>query len=437
MDTAVLDPSRQPAFGTARPRARRRPLLGGLLVKEGLINRVQLEKALALQQALESPQLLGQILVEQKLVTPFELHSVLQKYRKEYRLGDVLIETRVITKEQLDLALVHQRKSDLSLGEILMRLDLITESQLKRALCIQLRISFVDLDGWTLDPGLSRFVSESYARHHCVVPIAKGEDWLTLAMDDPTDFEVPDELRSSTGCRILVVAATRAAIDRALARLYGERAAPGPERRDERLPDAPATVRDEVEPIPPRPVETTGDLPAPADEARIHPAPPAAGSASGEPPAEGSALPEVAFGAIRSGIDVVRRLVTRWESSIASVEGLLRERDEQRVAIERLEGELQELRSVREALRRALDAKALALTELQAAHAALLREEEEERLALAELRDRYDALLRDRQFVTDQLDAVFRRLRPSSDGRPSRPGEPAPAPELPGAAPRG
>ena len=73
-------------------RPRRHPFLGGLLVKDRLINEAQLERALALQEQAEPRPLLGQLLVDQKLLTPHELKVVLAKYRREHLLGDILVE---------------------------------------------------------------------------------------------------------------------------------------------------------------------------------------------------------------------------------------------------------------------------------------------------------------------------------------------------------
>ena len=206
-----------------RVRARRQPLLGGLLVKERLINQVQLDRVLALQQEREPRPLLGQLLLDEKLLTPHELNAVLSKYDREHLLGDLLVETNVITFAQLETALAAQRQTNTPLGETLIRLGLITERQLKHALSIQLRIAFVDLDDRPIDPELASLISESYARHHQLMPIARVNDRIVLAMADPTDAGLVTELRSCTGCGIDVVTTTTDALERAFARAYGAR----------------------------------------------------------------------------------------------------------------------------------------------------------------------------------------------------------------------
>ncbi len=81
---------------------------------------------LALQEQVEPRSLLGQLLVDQKLLTPHELNVVLAKYRREHLLGDILIETNVVTSAQLpsaqlDAALTRQQRTGAPLGETLIK----------------------------------------------------------------------------------------------------------------------------------------------------------------------------------------------------------------------------------------------------------------------------------------------------------------------------
>jgi Fe2+ or Zn2+ uptake regulation protein len=198
----------------------RRRLLGDLLVREGLISAQQLHEALQEQAGLQTYAPLGQILVDRNVLAQNQLNRVLDKYHKKNRLGDILVETNVITEEQLAEALDHQRRTGCRLGDALVQLTLVTESQMKEALCKQFHVPFIDLDAVALDHALGELVSAAYATHHRVVPIAKLEDRLTVAIDDPAATEVIEDLRAATGCTIDVVIATDAAIQRAQAHLY-------------------------------------------------------------------------------------------------------------------------------------------------------------------------------------------------------------------------
>ena len=136
------------------------------------------------------------------------------------RLGDILVESGIVTADQLQEALVEQKKSKLKLGDHLLQSGYITEQQLIEILEYQLGIPHVSLFRMRLDPSLSAIVPEELARRHSLVPLKKEENKLTVAMVDPLDYYAIDELRMSTGFVINVVIATRDEIQRAISRLY-------------------------------------------------------------------------------------------------------------------------------------------------------------------------------------------------------------------------
>ncbi|MFD2369064.1 GspE/PulE family protein [Brevibacillus sp. GCM10020057] len=136
------------------------------------------------------------------------------------RLGDILVESGIITEEQLQEALAEQKKSKLKLGDHLLQSGYITEQQLIEILEFQLGIPHVSLFRYRLDPALSAIVPEELARRYSLIPLKKEENKLTVAMVDPLDYYAIDELRMSTGFVINVAIATRDEIGRAISRMY-------------------------------------------------------------------------------------------------------------------------------------------------------------------------------------------------------------------------
>ena len=399
MNVAELSATRGVPTIVHGARPRHHPFLGGLLVKDRLINQTQLERVLALQQQTEPRPLLGQMLVDQKLITPHELNAVLGKYRREHLLGDILVETNLLTSAQLETALASQRRTGAPLGETLVELGYITERQLKHALSIQLRIVFVDLDHRSIDPGLTAVISERYARHHRAIPIAKADGRIVLAMDDPTDADVVAEVRSCTGYEIDVATATADALERALARLYGQREHP--------VPVHPSMVgrvggagQDAMERMLPAAL-------APEQGASVRIGRGTADRGGGERERPGTAVDVV-----RAKMETIRQVARNWERRIDAVEALLRERLERRSEIERLTGDLQENRAALARTSQELDAKTQVLARLEVTHAVLLRDKEALGRSLRDLQERHDALLQDRQFAIDRVGAALRRLRP-------------------------
>ena len=197
--------------------------LGELLVQQGLVSATQLTDALARQQLEDERVPLGQILVNQKVVTQRQLDSILDAFGKRERLGEVLLRNGTITRQQLEQALAVQKKGRRPLGQTLIDLGYVDDAGMRQALAMQLGIPFLALDRMTVDRSLSRFINRNYARRHTVVPVAVAGQMLTICMDDPTQRGVVEELTRSTGKVITVVTASHESIGRALLRLYEER----------------------------------------------------------------------------------------------------------------------------------------------------------------------------------------------------------------------
>lgn len=200
--------------------------LGELLIAEELITSSQLEEALRAQRADDHHTPLGDVLIARKVITRDQLLSVLERHRRSSKLGDVLVKSREISRSQLAAALEEQRRTQEPLGAILLRLGSITEERLRVALCRALHIRFYSLDAIAVDLALRDLVSEAFAMTHRIVPLSRAGNLLVLAMDDPTQTRLVDELQARTGLTIEVITSTSAHITRALARLYRAETAP-------------------------------------------------------------------------------------------------------------------------------------------------------------------------------------------------------------------
>ena len=200
--------------------------LGDLLVAEGLVTPGQVAEAVRVQGTLDRYAPLGHILITQGLLTRDQLVTVLERHRRSSRLGTLLVKDGDVTREQIEEALVEQRRAGGGLGAALIKLGHITEERFRLALCRQLHIRFFPLETIPLDPTLRPLVNEKFALKHRAVPVARVGNTLVVAMDDPTQNVVVDELRRSTGCTIEVITSTAASITRVLERLYREEVRP-------------------------------------------------------------------------------------------------------------------------------------------------------------------------------------------------------------------
>ncbi len=124
------------------------------------------------------------------------------KQRESFRLGDLLIKVGAITNEQLKFALELQKEKRKKLGDVLQELEFVTEKQIIEALEFQLGIPQVDLEKYYIDPEIPRLVSEEFARKNKLIPIKKQGMTLHVAMSDPLNIIVINDLEIVTGFQV-------------------------------------------------------------------------------------------------------------------------------------------------------------------------------------------------------------------------------------------
>jgi MSHA biogenesis protein MshE len=114
--------------------------------------------------------------------------------RKKVRLGDLLVEQKVITPEQLQLALAEQRRTGRRLGRVLADLKLLSEEKVQEVLAEHLQVPFVDVRQVTFSPATVRLLPEALARRYRALVLQSDQRGLLVGMADPTDLVAYDEL---------------------------------------------------------------------------------------------------------------------------------------------------------------------------------------------------------------------------------------------------
>ena len=115
--------------------------------------------------------------------------------RKRIRIGDLLIENKLITASQLEFALANQKKTRRKLGKTLIDLGYIQESTLLQLLSEQLRIDYIDLKKISLDPEVQHSLPEVYARRFRAIALLEKEGSILVGMADPSDIFAYDEIQ--------------------------------------------------------------------------------------------------------------------------------------------------------------------------------------------------------------------------------------------------
>jgi len=144
---------------------------------------------------------------------------------KPMRLGEVLIDKGIITKDQLEIALTEQKQVHEPLGKLLVGLGFATEATMRSSLGDVLEQNSVDLSGVVPDPDAIKMITSDTARKHKVIPLNFDpvRSALTIAMSDTFNLFSLDQIRIQVGQHIelLPVLSGEAEISNAIDQFYG------------------------------------------------------------------------------------------------------------------------------------------------------------------------------------------------------------------------
>jgi general secretion pathway protein E len=138
------------------------------------------------------------------------------------RLGEMLIERRLIAPEDLDRALEIQTERGDKIGKILVDLGFVATRDVLAALSDQLSIPLVPVEGPPPSSPETEGLAPRFLRQCCFLPVAIEDSTLTIAMADPLDFETLAAVRGATGLRVQPVLAAEQEILDAIDKYYGE-----------------------------------------------------------------------------------------------------------------------------------------------------------------------------------------------------------------------
>ncbi len=136
------------------------------------------------------------------------------------RLGDLLLREGLITKEQLEKALAEQKQNGTRVGYNLVKLGFVPELEITKVLARQFKMPAVDLSKFEVDPKIVKLVPADVAVKHLVLPLKRDGRTLTVAMADPTNMGVVDDLKFITRYDIFPVIAGEFTLKNAIEKHY-------------------------------------------------------------------------------------------------------------------------------------------------------------------------------------------------------------------------
>ena len=137
------------------------------------------------------------------------------------RIGDILVEKKIITSEELDSAIKEHRGTKEFLGQTLVRLGFVSEKKLLEVLAEQQGLMFVELKNIKIDKKVITSVPAKFVWHYKIMPINIEGDVLTVAASNPFDVWPLDDLEINLGYRVESVLAVSSDIMNAIGKYYG------------------------------------------------------------------------------------------------------------------------------------------------------------------------------------------------------------------------
>jgi len=135
--------------------------------------------------------------------------------------GKLLLEKKLISKEQLDTALAEQKNTGEFLGLTLMKLGFIDEETLLSQLSQHLGVDYVKLKEIEISPDAIQKIPAKFAFHYKLMPVTLSEDGLTVALSNPLDIHTLDDVRLLTGIRVRAILASERDIFESIRKYYG------------------------------------------------------------------------------------------------------------------------------------------------------------------------------------------------------------------------
>ncbi len=136
------------------------------------------------------------------------------------KLGEILVNEGILTKDQLEKALSRQDLKRKKLGKVLTDMGITTEEEIAAALCKQLRLKFEALRDLQPSSDALKLLDKNFVTQNLIIPLQTGDGLLVVAVSDPLNFKALDEAARKSGLKIHPVVSTETDILECIERTY-------------------------------------------------------------------------------------------------------------------------------------------------------------------------------------------------------------------------
>ncbi len=139
---------------------------------------------------------------------------------EKIRLGEILVQQKVLTQEQLKLALDEQKRSGRKLGRVFIDQGFVTEEEISEALAKQLQIPYINLKYYNIKPEIVQKLPETQARRFRALALEDRGSTILIGLADPTDLNAYDEIARALKREIDIAVVTESQLLATIDRVY-------------------------------------------------------------------------------------------------------------------------------------------------------------------------------------------------------------------------
>ena len=137
------------------------------------------------------------------------------------KLGELLVECKLISREELDEALqIQTEKSGVLIGQVLVQMGLITENAIAQALTAQYGFPYLPLAGYDIDPEVAKIIPENMSKQYELIAVDRVGNALTVAMSNPLHSQALEDVEMLTHFKVQVFVSTASDVNAAIKRSY-------------------------------------------------------------------------------------------------------------------------------------------------------------------------------------------------------------------------
>src|SRR5688572_28074980 len=137
------------------------------------------------------------------------------------KLGELLLKENMVTPQQLQEALGHQKMNGGKLGRAFVHLGYVRDEEITSLLSRQYGVPSINLDHFEVDPAIIKIIPAETSRKYQILPLSRSGATLTIAMADPTNVFAMDDIKFMTGYNVEPVVASETSLEEAIEKYYG------------------------------------------------------------------------------------------------------------------------------------------------------------------------------------------------------------------------